>query len=942
MIGLDSLYERLLLDHSPPTFQSDFQELFLSVKHSTPHISTFNSKIFYSALLSDLSLPPTSTKLLSNVWLRNHGFTRMLSIDLLAYLTAVQGFQLEKHFIAELRSLPAAVYSNVSDRVLQIIVDNKTLGELIPHVFEVDVLMCKIGVSSGAIFAKCLEHATKRIHSFSDISLHKLVQNISEISFLVCYTGTGTVLRKISKTCHVTDALSNSTSSPYLDQIPPSDAALQALHLNQTCCQFEELLNVNTHFTHLSEVYQAGVMLQDSLAVHAVCDNKAEKLVHMYSLCTYVLSSQLHRALYTAEHVTYLEKLLDSVPEEHFEMISSSPIYKALNFDPESASWEELVTQVRNGLSRASDSFNVMMNTCKLDFGMIEDCISLLKVLSPAQMALAFRRTFGADHSNIPLMQKVDVTRNVMDTLKKSSPRNISNFNKCLHIECGFSISELEQLSLETKNTILGDHRNVTKVINQLGSKGSGKWKEALYHSLLVNFTLSPDKLLEGLIGQATRNKALSSPVAVFLRDFLPFTLNPLIPVAEVVFTSLKSEFKLLKTLKEVRQFDAFVEALKPIISHQIILKLLLLPLTKSCEGNQFTTLSWIQLYLQREPFYNFSLFYELVRIWANPDIDGACSELLDDGDILDNLGAQIKDYPKEGYLMLKMITQGWGWKAGLRFQSIMDYPRVKLPKMIGELDLSDHVVMKCLSFVEGEFKEESGEPASLLSRCLLQLAKYSRSSLKFRPLKLDQCAITDSVFTEFGKISVRSIREWTNIYNFLNHCFIENTLNMTRHLNDNGGTSDLSCTISRVSDVFREVELNPQHYLSNDVLTFVVLSTVSGNKTSLRYIGRACESFISSLEDAYEAEETGTSDTKENRQSIRTFVLLCVLLKISDSKSLETLLMSMAPSVDIGQSTDVKKALGLLPDSMQSTLSLKTVSNINNRNLIDGDKKIK
>ena len=936
MIGLDSLYDRLLLDQSPPTLQSDFQELFLSAKHSAPHLSTFNSKIFYSALLSDLSLSPVSTKLLASVWLRKHGFTRVLSIDLLEYLTAVRDFQLEKHFIAELRSLPAAVYPDVTNKVLQIVANSKTLGELLPHLFEVDVLMCKIGVSSGDISTKCLEHATKVLHLFNKSSLQKFVQNISEISFLVCYTGTGTVLKKITDSCHVTDKLStqDATIPSTLDQLPPSDAALQTLHTNLTCCQFEELKNVNTHYTHLSEVYHAGRMFLDSLTVHAVCDNHVEKLVYLYSVCKYLLSNQLHRALYTDDHVTYLDKLLESVPEEQLEVITSSPIYKALNFDPENASWEELFTQVRNGLSWANDSFDVMMDTCKLDFDMIEDCVSILNLLSPAQVALFFSRTLSADHSNIPLKQKVDVAQNVVDTLKKSSSKSISNFSKSLYIECGFSLSELEQFSLETKNTILGDHRNVIKVINQLGSKNSGKWKETLYHSLLVNFNLSPTQLLESLIGQATRNKALSSPVAVFLRDFLPFTLNPLIPVAEVVYSSLKTEFRLVKSLKEVKQFDAFIEALKPTISHQTILKMLLLPLTKSCQDNQFTTLTWLQLYLRREPFYNFSLFYELVRIWAKPDLDRACSELLDDGDILDSLGAQIKDYPKEAYLMLKMITQGWGWKAGLRFESIMEQPKVKLPKMVGEVDLSDHVLMKCLSFVDGQFKEESGEPATSLSQCLLQLAKYSCSSVKFQLSKLDQCFMTDSVFTEFGKLSIRSVREWTNIYSFLTDSFADDALNITSYLSENRGTSNLAHAIVKVSDVCRQIDLNHQLYLSNDALSFVILSTVSGNATSLRWIGRAFESLNSSpveLE-GHEIVETvadGCPKDSEltNFKCVRTFVLLCVLLKILESKSLETLLLSIAPSIDLGTSSEAKKALSLLSESLRKTLSLKTAS---------------
>ena len=945
MIGLETLYDRLLLEQSPPTLQSDFHELFISVKHSPSHISSFNSKIFHSALLSDETYPVALSKLLANVWLQCHGFTATLSIKLSDYLTAVGDFQLEKYFVAELRSLPDVLFEEVSNRILQIVINNKAFVKLVPYILEVDTLKCKTGIGSGDISIKCLENATQRLDSLDEPSVTKLVQHVSEISYMVCYTGTGTIIRKTSESCDIIDKVSSQDISSVFDQIHPSDSVLAELHTGSksTCCHFEVLTNLNTHFTHLAPVHDAGKMFLDSLSVHSVCDDEPKKLVQLYSLSKHLLSDQLSRAFYTPEHVEYLENLVESVPEESSEIIMSSPIYKALNFDPVTAEWEELVTQVRNGLSKSNESFDVMMSTPDLELSMIEDCISLVNVLTTSQLALMFSRTFGANNSIIPLQQKILVIRNIIDTIKTSSVKNLSSFSKTLYNECGFSFSQLDQFSPETKDGILGDHGNVTKTINQLGSKGAGKWKEKLYHSLLINFTLMPDQLLRSLIGQATRNKALSSSVAVFLKDLLPFTLNPLIPASEVVFLSLKTEFQLLKTLKEVKQFDGFIETLKPLLSHQTILKLLLLPLIKSCQDNQFTTLTWLQLYLQREPFYNFSLFYELVRIWATPDLDGNCSELLDDGDILDDLSAQIMDYPKEAYLMLKMVTQGWGWKAGLRFSSIMEEPKIKLPKMVGDLDLSVHVFMDCLSFVEGDFRDERGELSASIALCLLQLAKYSSSSLKFKLSNLNQTSITDSVFTQFSKVSTRSLREWENVYRFLDECFSEDTLNLTHFLVNRGEICDLTAAIKKSADVCEGIDLNYLPYFTNDVLTFIVLSAVSGNTTALRWFGKVCETFNNSTtgaetdaDEKFEAEDihvrvtqdgpTNNTQNPQEKTSTRSFILVCVLLKLLQSQSLETLLLSMAPHVNI-TSGDAKKALALLPASLQSTLSIKMVS---------------
>jgi hypothetical protein len=266
---------------------------------------------------------------------------------------------------------------------------------------------------------------------------------------------------------------------------------------------------------------------------------------------------------------------------------------------------------------------------------------------------------------------------------------------------------------------------------------------------------------------------------------------------------------------------------------------------------------------------------------------------------------------------------------------------------------LNAHVTIDCVSFIEGEFRDEKGELSSSVARCLLHLAKYSSSSLNFQLFNLDQIAITDSLFTEFCELSIRSLREWENVYHFLDECFIGKTINLTQFLDNSFGksSSDIVTAIKKVSEVCAEVDIDIlKLYLFNDVLTFEFLSAISGNSTALRWFSKVCESFDNSksLTDlqnlrrvpANSASEDADVDCKpqilsdepkcgtpsqENKSSTRTFILVCVMLKVLPSKSLETLLLSMATHVDM-LSSDVRKALTLLSESLQSTLSIKPV----------------
>ena len=307
-----------------------------------------------------------------------------------------------------------------------------------------------------------------------------------DIAFLVCYTGTATLLSSTSGWCEVAE--------PH-HKIPRRDEVLSELHTStSTCCVFKSLQHTNTHFQHLQPACQASRAFLDTLAVHATSHNKPELLVDVFALGTHLLSDQLSRALYTPEHATFVVEFVGSVPEQFLEKLKSYPIYKTYNFDAEAAGWGELVLQVRNNLSKSSQSFDVMMKSFVLDFSKVEDCVGLMSILSPSQLAALFSRTLSKN----PLSpdHQLILIKAIMKLFSAAPPKLISNFLKSLYKELHFNPSQLSQLEEASREELLGEKTNTTRTINQLGSKGTGKWRDALYHTLLTNFILFPDLLL--------------------------------------------------------------------------------------------------------------------------------------------------------------------------------------------------------------------------------------------------------------------------------------------------------------------------------------------------------------------------------------------------------------------------------------------------------------
>ena len=908
MIGEETLWNKLLLEDTPPSLQSDFHELFLSVKHSPQHMSSFNSKLFLSALLSDESLSISVLKIVSNVWLNRHGFTKTLSTTLNQYLCTVRDFHLDSYFIAELMTLPDVSYPSIIKRVVRYAISDCASLMLLTCVFKVDIVKCKIGQTSGQNITKYLEHLTQNIHLLSESTIGMLVQNAFDIAYLVCFTGNGVILKYFTGKCEVIDKID--LNPIFNNKIFPTDGVLCELHKQSKslCCEFESQSHLCSNFQHLIPIYNASRLFLDSMTVYATCFNKPELLIKVFSLATYVVSDQLDKALYKPDHIKYLQDLLVSITSEHTEYLKSTPFYKALNFDPNTASWDELAIQVKEGLSMSKASFQKLVHSFPLNDSRVDEFCNLLHLLKPPQIATLFVNILSTSTRSVRLQYKISATAKIFDALRVMTAKDLSSLCKSLYNEQGLSVLELQQFSEESRYTILGHCSNITKTINQLSSKGSGSCKDKLYQYLLLHFILFPSHLLENVVGQAIRNKALTLSVATFLKDFLPFTLRPLSSVSAFFFSSLRSEFDLFSTAKQVKLFDLFINSLKPTLSHETIVKLIMLPYIKSLNGKH-TTLTFLQLYFQREPFYNFSLFYEVVRVWASFELNVASSEILDDSGILDVMTDKIKAYPKEADMMLKLVTQGWGWKAGLRFASIVDSAKIKLNKNVVDCDLSDHILLHSISFINGDFMDDTGNKTGSVARCILQVAKYSGT---IPTMKLDGLSCTTfahDFFMEFTKLSIKSVREWKNISCFLGIILVqEHFPEIITCANTPNSISKLGISLERVISKLNDVELDPKAYVKNDTLTFVALSVATGKSDMIRWLGLLCE------------DQTILSFTNQY------FVLLCVLQNLLNSPSLEALLLSLTANMKTNESdkSDASKVMSLLSDSLVITISQK------------------
>lgn len=436
-------------------------------------------------------------------------------------------------------------------------------------------------------------------------------------------------------------------------------------------------------------------------------------------------------------------------------------------------------------------------------------------------------------------------------------------------------------------------------------------------------------------MSQATRNKALVGPVSGFLKEFLPFTLKPACTVSGVVFASLKTEFEFINTIKEIKQFYMFVDSLKPNLTHEATLKRVVLPYLKCPKFQLYSTLTLLQFYLQQSPFYNFSVFYEIVRIWSAPDLDEACLKVLDDGGILDIMIDKIMTFPKEAGLLFKLIMRGWGWRTGLRFLSISEEARIHFPRFWSGVEVSRCIAHNSLVFLKDDVTFASDDVNKSLGYAALQVARLTQQA-EFHLADLDTALFTDDLFQEFGKLVLRSEREWGNISCFVSSCFEREFVSI-----GDGVNTQLSVNGPRdiVLETLDNIDIDSSLYVCNDFPTFVMLSAVAGNFEVLNWFGKFCgKATDETAEPVNVTTQSQTADVttqpvdvissdheKASQELTKHFVRSCVLLHyIKNSRSLETLIMSLWSGVDV-KSPDVGKVLALLPEQLSKTLSHKS-----------------
>ena len=906
MIGTETLWENLLLykdlqsrnlhllldNVRQAAKQTENSHVFLNA-----HIASFHSKLLLSTVLSDQSAGHEVREITSNIWLKAHGFTRTFDITWKNYVELIHRHDLALHLKNTLIYSPAALCCFIVRGVFRTFRDDTQLKVCISVLLVVTTVatdrLRQEEEWSGNIIPDIVSFISKYVSQLSHYDINILMDLYFRTSHFVFFTGCKTFKVGNSNFCLLPDSLPREPL-PHFD-----DNIWYCLHtqLELNCCSYhcEDSTSTSAH-SKLLAVQKSLEMFVDTVIVNSITLDNFISIARFVAVATYLLRNDGLPRLYDGEFTTSLDKKLGSVPENFKDKIKYTSIFKSLNFDAVTASWKELINQIKYGLEDSKESFKTIMDMkASLSNDKIHDVVGITDMLDPNELAIVFNQFIEISNVNEKLLKKV--------TSLLSGKHNCSlltSFIVSLYSNHKLNRSCLSWVSPELKESIMGVNNTITKTVNQLAMTGTTSSRISVTKSLLLHFLLDPNETIETIFRLGSQNKALCFPLAEIIQHHLPFLLScsdtsfdlnmscneiqTALALPTIVFNTLRQVLVDIRLIRDVKLFAQFITGLSPDLGTNTIVKQILIPGLKDARYSGILVLNLLQHILQCSPFFNLSVFLAVLKLWSDRSNEKLIG-FIDDNEILEALLKNLKYEPERQFLRM-VVEELFEFHVKLRIQSIDE----KL--VVVHVDESLSLLI----------------PDSLNTPCRRLQDVFMYIPVVIMNKSDPQSFSMNLLHSELLNLKVCSNREWERSIKFLDQSL-------------QSGYIDLPCFLEDVSKFVPD--LPTDSYSRKDSQTIIFCAIFQNNLGLIpwyAFFKKNVKAPAINKVDGKDKTVTTATSSCDSLSLERFFLQCCILIKKFEGyKMLETLIMTTTSAIK--HTATFKVGLNMLPLELKNTL---------------------